>query len=207
MWRGGEPQWPALCQGCGARAGGNVVGFDLQCAALGTRRGRACPTTSRTHTRGAGLTPGAGDLEGVATATTTTPPAPTPGPTQPATSPRPSSRTPWPAWQSFRTVTLATCQPVKTPHPRVCPPPLPWALSVLVPLAPACLLAMSRRQSLFVLSLGSLGAAPQQCREPRWRVPALPPLPLGCGSRRGCRSKRWALFVVLCSLSYIKLGS
>lgn len=127
-------------------AAGSVVGFDLQCVALATRRDRACPTTSRTHTRGAGLTPGAGVPGGAATATTTPPLEPIPGPTQPAISPRPSSPMPWLAWQSFRTVTSATCRPVKTPHPRVCPlPPCLQPCLCLCCLPPACLLALSQR--------------------------------------------------------------
>lgn len=141
--------WP-LSRECSVTAAGNVVGFDLQCVALGTRRGRACPTTSRTHTRGAGLTPGVGVPGGAATATTTTPQVPTPGPTQPATSPRPSSLMPWLAWQSFRTVTLVTCRPVKTPHPRVCllPPCLRPCLCLCRLPQPACLLCPRGRFSL-----------------------------------------------------------
>ena len=160
-WPGqeGEPHyciifvWPTN-KACSTMTAGNVVGFDLQCVALGTRRGRACPTISHTHTRGAGLTPGAGVPGGAATATTTThPQLPIPGLTQPATSPRPSSPMPWLAWQNFRTITLATYLPVKTPHPRVCPSHLPWALFVLdaTCLQPACLLCPRGRLSHYVV--------------------------------------------------------
>lgn len=155
-WRGSrtilDPR--PTSQECSVTAAGNVVGFDLQCVALGTRRGRACPTTSRTHTRGAGLTPGVGVRGGAATATTTPPQVPIPGPTQPATSPRPSSLMPWLAWQSFRTVTLATCRPVKTPHPRVCPltPAFGPVCACAACPQPACLLYPRGRFSLYVVT-------------------------------------------------------
>lgn len=111
-----------------AWAAGNV-GFDLQCVALATRPDRVCPTTSRTHIRGVGLTLGVVDPEGAAR----TPPPPGLNPLQlvEATSPRPTNLMLWLVWQSFRTVTWGTCQPARTPRPRVCPSPLPPALSVL----------------------------------------------------------------------------